>query len=132
MRILVTGGAGFIGSHLVEHFQGRAEVRVLDAEGNDVARRNIIGGFRLTEHAGKQLEQARQSGEAITTQKLLQKLSYDPDLVWPRRSRAIAKAVFVVCYILVNFFGSALSPTKMLRDCSNNSSMPSLPAPDTD
>ncbi len=30
MRVLVTGGAGFIGSHLVEHFQGQAEVRVLD------------------------------------------------------------------------------------------------------
>ena len=30
MRILITGGAGFIGSHLVEHFQGRASIRVLD------------------------------------------------------------------------------------------------------
>lgn len=31
MKILVTGGAGFIGSHIVEHFQGRAEeIRVLD------------------------------------------------------------------------------------------------------
>jgi UDP-glucose 4-epimerase len=38
MRILVTGGAGFIGSHIVEHFQDRAEVRVLDS---------LRSGFRL-------------------------------------------------------------------------------------
>ncbi|HYC69851.1 MAG TPA: NAD-dependent epimerase/dehydratase family protein [Opitutaceae bacterium] len=30
MKILITGGAGFIGSHLAEHFQGQAAVRVLD------------------------------------------------------------------------------------------------------
>lgn len=36
-RVLVTGGAGFIGSHIVEHFQGKAEVRVLD---------NLRSGFR--------------------------------------------------------------------------------------
>ena len=30
MRILVTGGAGFTGSHIAEHFSGNAEVRVLD------------------------------------------------------------------------------------------------------
>ncbi len=29
-RILVTGGSGFIGSHIVEHFQGKAHIRVLD------------------------------------------------------------------------------------------------------
>jgi UDP-glucose 4-epimerase len=37
MKILVTGGAGFIGSHIVEHFQGRAKVRVLD---------NLRSGFK--------------------------------------------------------------------------------------
>lgn len=37
MKVLVTGGAGFIGSHIVEHFQGRAEVRVLD---------NLRSGFQ--------------------------------------------------------------------------------------
>ena len=30
-RILVTGGAGFIGSHIVEQFQGKCEIRVLDS-----------------------------------------------------------------------------------------------------
>jgi UDP-glucose 4-epimerase len=30
MKILVTGGSGFIGSHVVEHYQNRAEVIVLD------------------------------------------------------------------------------------------------------
>jgi UDP-glucose 4-epimerase len=30
MRVLITGGSGFIGSHIVEHFQGKAEVVVLD------------------------------------------------------------------------------------------------------
>ncbi len=30
MRVLITGGSGFIGSHLAEHFQGQAHVRVLD------------------------------------------------------------------------------------------------------
>jgi UDP-glucose 4-epimerase len=31
MKILVTGGSGFIGSHVVKHYQGRAEIVVLDS-----------------------------------------------------------------------------------------------------
>ena len=30
MGVLITGGAGFIGRHICEHFQDRAEVRILD------------------------------------------------------------------------------------------------------
>ena len=37
MKILVTGGAGFIGSHVVEHYQGKAEIVVLD---------NLRSGYR--------------------------------------------------------------------------------------
>ncbi|HEY3761502.1 MAG TPA: NAD-dependent epimerase/dehydratase family protein [Verrucomicrobiae bacterium] len=37
MKVLVTGGAGFIGSHIVEHFQRIAEVLVLD---------NLRSGFK--------------------------------------------------------------------------------------
>ncbi|MEI6286138.1 MAG: NAD-dependent epimerase/dehydratase family protein [Bacillota bacterium] len=37
MRILITGGAGFIGSHLAEYFQDKAEVVILD---------NLRSGFR--------------------------------------------------------------------------------------
>jgi UDP-glucose 4-epimerase len=37
MKVLVTGGAGFIGSHIVGFFQGQADVRVLD---------NLRSGFK--------------------------------------------------------------------------------------
>jgi UDP-glucose 4-epimerase len=37
MRVLITGGAGFIGRHIAEHFQDRAKVRVLD---------NLRSGFK--------------------------------------------------------------------------------------
>jgi len=41
-RILITGGAGFIGSHVAEHFEGCAEVRVLDTLRTGY-RRNLDG-----------------------------------------------------------------------------------------
>lgn len=42
MRVLITGGAGFIGSHIAEHFQGKAEVRVVDSLRSGY-RRNLDG-----------------------------------------------------------------------------------------
>lgn len=45
MRVLVTGGAGFIGSHIVEYFQEKAEVRVLD--NLRTGRRRNLDGFEV-------------------------------------------------------------------------------------
>ena len=42
MTVLITGGAGFIGSHLAEYFQGKATVRVLDNLRTGT-RKNIAG-----------------------------------------------------------------------------------------
>ena len=42
MRILITGGAGFIGSHIAESFQGKAEVVILD-DFRSGERKNLIG-----------------------------------------------------------------------------------------
>jgi UDP-glucose 4-epimerase len=44
MKILITGGAGFIGSHLVEHFSGKADVTVLD--NLKTGKRENIGGLK--------------------------------------------------------------------------------------
>lgn len=42
MKVLITGGAGFIGSHIAELLQGRAEVRILDNLRTGY-RRNLAG-----------------------------------------------------------------------------------------
>lgn len=56
MRVLVTGGAGFIGSHIVEHFQGQAEVRVLDNLRSGY--RHNLAGFDVEFIEGSILDQA--------------------------------------------------------------------------
>ncbi len=48
MKILITGGAGFIGSHLVEHFHADHEVVVIDNFRTGYARN--LNGFRHTLH----------------------------------------------------------------------------------
>jgi UDP-glucose 4-epimerase len=52
----VTGGAGFIGSHIVEHFQGKAEVRVLDNLRSGYKRN--LDGFQLEFIEGSILDRA--------------------------------------------------------------------------
>jgi UDP-glucose 4-epimerase len=47
MKILITGGSGFIGSHIVEHYQGKAdEIRVLD--NLRTGYRHNLDGFQCT------------------------------------------------------------------------------------
>ena len=55
-RVLVTGGAGFIGSHLVEHFLGKTHVRVLD--NLRTGRRENIAGFNVEFVEGSILDRA--------------------------------------------------------------------------
>ena len=54
MRVLVTGGAGFIGSHIVEHYQGKADVVVLD--NLRTGRIKNLKGFRVDFHEGSILD----------------------------------------------------------------------------
>jgi len=54
MRILVTGGAGFIGRHITEYFQHRAEVRVVDNLRSGL--KNNLSGLNCQLMAGSVLD----------------------------------------------------------------------------
>lgn len=56
MKVLVTGGAGFIGSHVVARYHGRAEVVVLDSL--RTGRRAHLDGLRCTFVEGSILDAA--------------------------------------------------------------------------
>jgi UDP-glucose 4-epimerase len=60
MKILITGGSGFIGSHLVEHFQGQADIHVLD--NLRTGHRSNLEGFRCTFHEGSVLDRGLLDG----------------------------------------------------------------------
>jgi hypothetical protein len=71
----------------------------------------IIGGFRLTRQAAKKLNEL----DNVTVQNLLRGANYDPDLLWSRQSRAIAKLAFSTSYIALTICGTlALAATAML------------------
>jgi hypothetical protein len=65
------------------------------------ATRKVIGGFRLTEPA-RRVKKAKH----LTTQQVFKGAAYDEDKVWVRGWRALAKLLFVVCYIGLTVSGS--------------------------
>lgn len=67
---------------------------------NKSKQEKIIGGFALTPDAKEALVKAG------NIQRLFQGAAYDPDLVWTRESRALARQLFALCYIGLNVCGS--------------------------
>jgi hypothetical protein len=79
--------------------------------GPDTTRIIIIGGFRRTPAATAKLAERTD----LTVQTLLADAAYDPDLVWPRPSRALAKMSFTAAYLLLTVCGTlALSTAAIL------------------
>jgi hypothetical protein len=62
----------------------------------------IIGGLWQTANARNQLRQR----EGLTTQRYLAGCRYDPDAVWPKGARALAKQAFVLSYLLLTVCGT--------------------------
>ena len=57
---------------------------------------------------------------------------FHSSLVEPSSMKTSMCGMTLKAICLVKCEGALGSPTNMLRDCSNNSSIPALPAPDTD
>ncbi|MCL6564984.1 MAG: hypothetical protein K6U09_01020 [Acidobacteriia bacterium] len=68
---------------------------------NTTATRNVIGGLWLTKEAVTIKRKNK-----LTTQELLKGAAYDPDKLWSRFSRALAKACFVIFYLGLTVSGS--------------------------
>jgi hypothetical protein len=67
---------------------------------NKSKQEKIIGGFELTMDAKEALARVG------SIQRLFQGAAYDPDLVWTRESRALARQLFALCYIGLNVCGT--------------------------
>lgn len=83
---------------------------------------SIIGGFWLTASARQEMARARvESREPRTIQTLLAGRSYDPDLVWDRLPRSLAKQSFVLSYLALTACGTlALAGAAILIDLSSS------------
>lgn len=77
---------------------------------NKVERFLVVGGFSLTPQARITMEKNQ-----VTVQELFKGAAYDPDRIWPKFSRAIAKASLVLFYVLLVLTGTvALASASML------------------
>jgi hypothetical protein len=74
---------------------------VLAPKLNETVKANIIGGLWLTDQAKKS-----KSKNKVTTQVLLAGAAYDPDALWSRASRGLAKMLFVLCYLVLTVSGT--------------------------
>jgi len=68
---------------------------------NETAKKNIIAGFWLTNEARKSRRKNK-----VTTQVLLAGAAYDPDVLWSRASRALAKMFFTLFYLGLTVSGT--------------------------
>jgi hypothetical protein len=68
---------------------------------NETEKKNIIAGFWLTDEARKSRRKNK-----VTTQTLLAGAAYDPDVLWSRTSRALAKMFFTLFYLGLTVSGT--------------------------
>jgi hypothetical protein len=95
--------------------------RMINRGGHEESRR-IIGGFCLTAAARTGLQQA------TTIQRLLDGAGNDPDLVWTRASRAMAKICFIVAFLGLQVGGSlAISAIALSLDAPTAANTPASP-----
>jgi hypothetical protein len=74
---------------------------VVAARPNETEKKNIIAGFWLTLEA----RESRRRNK-VTTQALLAGAAYDPDVLWSRVSRGLAKMLFVLFYLGLTVSGT--------------------------
>jgi hypothetical protein len=81
-------------------------------------KRNIIGGFKLTENSLHIINEYRTQGKPPpTTSDLFKAAAYDPDKVWTRPSRALAKILCILSYVGLIATGTvALASAAILVD----------------
>jgi hypothetical protein len=68
---------------------------------NKTRNHRIVGGFWLESNAKERLE-----NEQITIQELLQGAAYNPDRLWSRTSRSLAKTTLLLLYLAIMFSGT--------------------------